>query len=88
MEHSLIFLLIIVALCYFQTLLSDKGNKYLGWILPILTFLATVVLSFLWADGFNIIKFVFTLIFTNIPTYILILLYRIGRKRYIKTAKK
>lgn len=88
MEQSIIFLLVIVALCYFQTLLSDKDNKYLGWVLPILTFITTIVLGFMWADGFNIIKFIFTLVFTNIPTYILIILYKVGRKRYSKTAKK
>lgn len=82
MERSLIFLIIIVALCYFETILSSKENKYLGWILPLLTFIATVVFSIMWADSFSVVKLITTLIFTNIPTYILIILYKIGRKRF------
>ncbi|MGM9552652.1 MAG: hypothetical protein ACI3XA_10400 [Clostridia bacterium] len=88
MERSLIFFIIIVALCYFETLLSNRDNKYLGWILPILTFVFTVVMGIMWADSFSIAKFITTLIFTNIPTYILIILYRVGRGRHYKNSIK
>lgn len=80
-RYQLIFLLVIVALCYFQTLLSSKDNKYLGMIIPVISFTASVVLTFAWSDSFSIPKVVTTLIFVNIPTYIFILIYRHKRKK-------
>ncbi len=81
MEYGILFLLILVALFYFQTLLSSHENKYPGMILPLLFFALTVVMLFFIADEFNIVKAVFTLLFTNIPTYILILIYKLKRKK-------
>lgn len=81
MEYGILFLLILVALFYFQTLLSSHENKYLGMILPLLFFVLTIVMLFFIADEFNIVKAVFTLLFTNIPTYILLLIYKLKRKK-------
>ncbi len=81
MEYGIIFLIVLLALFYFQTILSEQENKYLGYILPILTFITSIVLLFVWMDAFSIIKMLGTLIFVNIPTYILILIYRIKRRK-------
>ncbi len=84
MEYGIIFLIVLVALFYFQTLLSERENKYSGYILPILTFVASVVLLILWMDSFSIVKMLGTLLFVNIPTYILLLIYRAKRKKLKK----
>ncbi len=81
MNYSIIFLIVIVALCYFQTILSLKENKYLGYILPILTFVTSLILTVVWMDSFAIGKLMFTILFMNIPTYILILIYKLKRKK-------
>lgn len=84
MEYGFLFLLVFVALCYFQTLLSNMKNKTPGIILPVLTFIASVVLLFVWMDTFSIPKMIFTLVFLNIPTYILIFIYRVKQKKLKK----
>ena len=81
MEYGILCLLILVALCYFETLLASSEKKYPGLILPLLFFIFTVVMLFIVADEFNIIKAVFTLLFTNIPTYILLLIYKLKHKK-------
>ena len=86
MEYGILFFLAIVVLCYLQTLLSMRDNKYLGLILPALLFVS----SFFWLinmDGFSlhsIISALFTIIVANIPTYILLAIYYFKRKRYEK----
>lgn len=81
MEYGILFLIVLLAMFYFQTIFSEMENKYLGYILPILTFIASVVLLFVWMDSFSIAKIIGTLIFVNIPTYILILIYKLKRKK-------
>ena len=88
MEYGILFLLIIVMLCYFQTLLSMRENKYLGYIIPILTFIASIVLLVIWMDSFSIPKIIVTLLFVNIPTYILIFIYKAKQKALKKQIKK
>ncbi len=80
MEYGILFFLAMVALFYFQTLLSASENKALGWILPIITFIVSVVLLFVWMDSFSVPKMLFTLIFVNIPTYILLLIKKHKQK--------
>lgn len=80
MNGSLIFLIIIVALCYFETLLSTKENKYAGLIIPALTFIASIILTLKMATAFLVGRFIFTLLFVNIPTYILLLIYKLKRR--------
>lgn len=84
MEYGILFLLIIVILCYIQTLLSQSENKFSGLIIPFLSFIASIVYLFVLADEFNIIKALFTLVFTNIPTYIFILIYYFKQKKVKK----
>lgn len=81
MEYGILFLIVLLAMFYFQTIFSEMENKYSGYILPILTFIASVVLLFVWMDSFSIAKIIGTLIFVNIPTYILILIYKLKRKK-------
>lgn len=84
MEYGILFLLIIVILCYIQTLLSQSENKYLGLIIPVLSFVASIVYLFVLADEFNITKALFTIIFINIPTYIFLLIYHFKQKKVKK----
>lgn len=81
MEYGILFLLVIVIICYLETLFSNMENKYIGLILPLLSFAGSVVLTFMWMDSFAIGKMLFTLLIVNIPTYILILIYRHKRKK-------
>lgn len=84
MEYGILFLIVLLAMFYFQTVLSEQENKYLGYIIPILSFITSVVLMFVWMDSFSIVKMLGTLIFVNIPTCILILIYRMKRKKIKK----
>lgn len=91
MRYEMIFLLVLVALCYFETVLTNKENKNLGFILPALTFIAMTVMTVIYsvkAEAFSIVGFIITFIFMNIPTLILYLIYHFGRKKYEKEAKK
>lgn len=81
MEYGIIFLIVLLAMFYFQTVFSEMENKYLGYILPILSFITSVVLMFVWMDSFSIVKMLGTLLFVNIPTYILIFIYKLKRKK-------
>lgn len=82
MKYGTLFLLVIVMLCYFETMLASNKNKYVGLILPILTFTGLFIWSIFLVNEFNILKFIGTLIFINIPTYLQLLFYRAGRKQY------
>lgn len=84
MEYKIIFLIALVALFYFQTILSENENKYFGYILPLTTFVASIVVLFIWMDSFSIVKMLGTLLFVNIPTYILMLIYHIKQKKLKK----
>ncbi|MBQ6795059.1 MAG: hypothetical protein IJO83_02815 [Clostridia bacterium] len=84
MEYGIIFLIVLLAMFYFQTIFSEMENKYLGYILPILAFITSVVLMFVWMDEFSIVKMLGTLLFVNIPTYILMLIYKLKRKKLKK----
>lgn len=88
MEYGILFLLILIIMFYLETLLSQTESKYPGIIIPVMSFIATVVLTFFWADEFSIIKFISTLVFTNIPTYILIGIYMFKRKKISQKNKK
>lgn len=86
MEYGILFLLAIVVLCYLETLFSKLENRFIGLILPAALFLG----SFYWLrymDGFSlrsVVSAVFTILISNIPTYILLLIYRSKRKKLDK----
>ncbi len=81
-RYSLIILIGFVVLCYLQTLFSQLENKYIGLIIPVITFIASVVLAIHFSGGsFDIIKLLVTVIFINIPTLIFWLIYKSMRKK-------
>lgn len=82
MKRSLLFLVALVILFYLETVLSSKEDKRIGYILPLFTFTASLVLSALWADSFSILSFLSTVILLNIPTYILLLIHKRSRRIY------
>lgn len=82
MKHSLIFLVALVIIFYLETVLSSREDKRIGYILPLLTFAASLVLSAVWADSFSLISFLSTVILLNIPTYILLLIHKRSRRIY------
>lgn len=82
-EFGIFFLLIVVIVLCFETFLSALENKYIGLILPLLSFLASFAWLFRMPDLSvkSMISAVFTLIIANIPTLILLLIYRHKRKK-------
>lgn len=82
MKHGIFFILIFVIILYIQTILSSQKNKYLGLALPALAFISSFAwVVFMIASGNgNVGKAFFTLVIMNIPTYIMLLIYRHKRK--------
>lgn len=77
---------IFMGIIYLQIKLSSQENKWAGLIFPILTFLyaAFMVLGFMAYDeltglGGNIFNLLVTLVLSNIPTWILLIIYFISR---------
>ncbi|MBQ3110199.1 MAG: hypothetical protein IJC69_03575 [Clostridia bacterium] len=90
MRYEMLFLLAIVFLCYLETVFSNKENKYVGLILPVLSFIAmsiTTIVFTIRADRFTIYGLVLTFILMNIPTAILYAIYHFCRKKYEKEKK-
>ena len=87
MKYELIFLIAVIFLCYLQTLLSEKESPIPGLILPTLLFVlsvvVTAVLSSRAQDG-TAARAVFTMVFLNIPTLVLLLIYRLKQKNIKK----
>lgn len=91
MKYHMFFLLIVVVLFYFETLLSRNENKIVGLIIPVLTFIGMSITTFVFAFGaekFSVVSLVITLLLMNIPTIVMFLIYRSGRKKYEKESKK
>ncbi len=82
-EFGILFLLIVVIILYLETFLASLENKHIGLILPLLSFIASFAWLFKMKDlsAKSIISAVFTLILANIPTLILLLIYRHKRKK-------
>lgn len=81
MQQSLIVLIVFVIICFIETLLSQNENKYIGLVIPTLSFVISIVLSVAYSIGsFNILKTLFTFVLLNIPTLIFMLLYRHAKK--------
>ena len=90
MRYEMLFLLLLVALCYLETLFSNKEGKYVGLILPALSLTAmtvTTIIFTLRAERFTVFGFVLTFILMNIPTAILYAIYHFCRKKYEKEKK-
>lgn len=90
MRYEMLFLLAIVFLCYLETLFSNKENKYIGLVLPVLSLVAMSVMTIVFtlrAERFTIYGFVLTFILMNIPTAILYAIYHFCRKKYEKEKK-
>lgn len=87
MRYEMLFLLAIVFLCYLETLFSNKENKYIGLVLPVLSLIAMSVMTIVFtlrAESFTVYGFVLTFILMNIPTAILYAIYHFCRKKYEK----
>lgn len=82
-EYGILFLLVLVIILYLETLFSSLENKYIGLILPGVSFLASLVWLFKIPDLSvkSLVSAVFTLILANIPTVILLLIYRRKRRK-------
>lgn len=79
---GLISLLLLIALCVVQYFLGRARNTFLGWILPILSFMVGAILS-LSTQGTPLELFLAFLLF-QFPTVILLLILgvaRYGRKK-------
>lgn len=82
MEYGILCLLIFVVILYLETLFSAMENKYIGLILPAAYFAA----SFVWvvytaiSQQQDIVRAFFTLVILNIPSLIMIAIYRHKRK--------
>jgi hypothetical protein len=85
-EFGFLFLLIVVIVLYIETLLASLDNKIMGLILPIISFAASFIWLFKMPDFsvHSLVSAVFTLIVANIPTLILILIYRHKKKQASK----
>jgi len=83
MEYGILALLVFVAVLYIQTMLSGAENKYLGLIIPSVWFLAGLVWVAYMAisTGGGIAQILVTLILINIPTAIMMGIYRHKRKK-------
>ncbi len=94
MEYGILSLLIFVVVLYFQSLFSAAKNKYIGLIIPVLSAAASLVwvIYMVAVGGEDIGKALFTLVFVNIPTYIMLAIYFHQKKppkpRKIKPRKK
>ncbi len=94
MEYGILFLLIFVVVLYFQSLFSASKNKYVGLILPVLSAAASLiwVIYMVAVNGEDIGKALFTLVFVNVPTYIMLAIYFHQKKppkpKKIKPRKK
>ena len=81
-RYSLIILIGFVVLCYLQTLFSQLENKYIGLIIPTITFIASIILSISFSGGsFDFVKLIVTLLLINIPTLVFMLIYKRMRKK-------
>ncbi|MCD8049329.1 MAG: hypothetical protein LUG52_06985 [Clostridia bacterium] len=89
MEYGILFLLVLVVILYLETLLSSLKNKYIGLILPALSFLSSFAWFFMGnlPSGNIIASVLLTLILANIPTFLLLLIYHHARKP-AKASKK
>lgn len=79
-------LIFIIGISYLQSKLSAKTNKFLGLILPLISFIFSLLLISITysCDGLsfiNILGFVLTLVIYNISTIILLIIYYLSRKQ-------
>lgn len=87
-----ISLLMFVGLCFLQAYLSRRESKFLGWIIPGISFL----LSLIWplnvvyypaGEGMNwgpVLEMLLVLLLANIPTYVYLIIYFVCREKYRK----
>ena len=87
-----ISLLMFVGLCFLQAYLSKRESKLLGWIIPGISFL----LSLIWplnvvyypaGEVMNwgpVLEMILVLLLVNIPTYVYLTIYFVCREKYRK----
>lgn len=84
----LLFLLaLFVGSVFLQIFLSKKENKWMGWMLPILSFLLSLVVPLSLkppldgANGWFVVQILLTLLLVNIPTIVYLVIYFACREK-------
>lgn len=88
----LISILMFVGLCFLQAYLSKRESKFLGWIIPGISFLLSLIwplnVAYFPADGGMswgpVLEMLLVLLLANIPTYIYLIIYFVCREKYHK----
>lgn len=87
---AFIFMVVLFITCIIlQIFLARRKNKWLGLILPIMSFMIALLAPLnIIADGRTttevIVEFLISLILANIPTIMFVLIYNICRDKYKK----
>ena len=87
--RTIIFLAIIIGIVFLQIFLSKKQNKWLGRILPIITFSFSILITLIYLLSFMagtpIWQIFITLLLVfglyNIPTIVLYIIYKACREK-------
>lgn len=84
--NVIILLALLVAMIFVQIFLSKQVSKWLGFVLPIITFLNSIVIALaIFVDDQSTSEKLFTVLSTfilvNIPTIMLLLIYFIVRRK-------
>lgn len=81
-------LILFIGIVFLQILLSRSENKWVGLVLPILSFLVSLIyplnMATYTAISINIVNIILALLVTNIPTLILLFVYFVYRKKQNK----
>lgn len=82
MKNFIVFFLLFIAMVLLQVFLSKRKDKFMGLVLPILTFLRSLYTVFsLWTRSVSVGEIFGYFFFVNIPTIIFIVIYFISRKK-------
>ncbi|SEO03981.1 hypothetical protein SAMN04488134_103192 [Amphibacillus marinus] len=75
-----ILILLVAGILFLQWQFSKSNNKYLGLIIPLISFMIALLMT-LGLIEVTIIKIISTFIMLNLPTLILLAIYLIARER-------